>query len=263
MRSDDSIKVSCLNGKLQIGDMVLSIPACDYPNMVGVVIEIYPLGSPEHDSGNPEDDVLVNFNERYFPQRVRELEKHFSRLYGIEKTFEELPIDSVIMSPTTLLRITGIGEEILQGILAFEKNAQLFGTTLVKGHKQADKTFQQNRWDGAVQRAVHIGWKELDLLLSNLLSGILGRQITAHAFGEEYNNWATSLISSPLKKWELELLFQVLRAGDHEREANWYEIGPISELSQGLSRELASCILPFSAEDSLPDDDGVWFLSGI
>ena len=53
MRSDDSIKVSCLNGKLQIGDMVLSIPACDYPNMVGVVIEIYPLGSPEHDSGNP------------------------------------------------------------------------------------------------------------------------------------------------------------------------------------------------------------------
>ena len=143
MRSDDSIKVSCLNGKLQVGDMVLSIPACDYPNMVGVVIEIHPLGSPEHDSGNPEDDVLVNFNERYFPQRVRELEKHFSRLYGIEKTFEELPLDSVIMSPTTLLRITGIGEEVLQGILAFEKNAQLFGTTLVKGHKQADKTFSK------------------------------------------------------------------------------------------------------------------------
>ena len=80
MRSDDSIKVSCLNGKLQVGDMVLSIPACDYPNMVGVVIEIYPLGSPEHDSGNPEDDVLVNFEGDYSSQRIKEMEKHFSVL---------------------------------------------------------------------------------------------------------------------------------------------------------------------------------------
>lgn len=61
MRSDDCVKVSCLNGKLKVGDMVLSTPACDYPNMVGAVIEVHPLGSPEHDSGNMEDDVLVNF----------------------------------------------------------------------------------------------------------------------------------------------------------------------------------------------------------
>lgn len=144
MRSDDSIKVSCLNGKLQVGDMVLSIPACDYPNMVGVVIEIHPLGSPEHDSGNPEDDVLVNFNERYFPQRVRELEKHFSRLYGIEKTFEELPIDSVIMSPKTLLRITGVGEKILHEILAFEENARQFGEALLNSHKQTNPYEKSN-----------------------------------------------------------------------------------------------------------------------
>jgi hypothetical protein len=231
MRSDDCVKVSCLNGELKVGDMVLSTPACDYPNMVGAVIEVHPLGSPEHDSGNMEDDVLVNFEGGYSSERIKELEKHFSRLYGIEKTFGELPIDSVIMSPQTLLRITGIGEEILQGILTFEKNVQLFGAAIVNGHKQADKTFQQNRWDGAVRGAVHIKWKELDLLLSKLLSGILGRQIAAHAFGEEYHGWATSLISSPLKKLEQELLFQVLCAGDREREANWYEIGPISELS--------------------------------
>lgn len=144
MRSDGCVKVSCLNGELQVGDMVLSIPTCDYPNMVGVVIEIHLLGSPEHDSGNPEDDVLVNFSESYFPQRVKELEEHFSRLYGIEKTFKEIPADSVIMSPQTLLRITGIGEKILQEILAFEKNAQQFGTALLNSYKQTNQYKKSN-----------------------------------------------------------------------------------------------------------------------
>jgi hypothetical protein len=49
-------------------------------------------------------------------------------LYNEPKKFEELPIDEVIMGPSTLIRITGIDETVLDEITGSETDAAAFCT---------------------------------------------------------------------------------------------------------------------------------------
>ena len=263
MQFNDRTQTFCLNGKLKIGDLVLSVSSSDYPCMVGTVIQICPKGTPEHDSGNSTDDVFVNFEEAYSAQRIKKLEKHFAKLYGIAKLFSEIPMDSVIMCPDELLRITGIEDEIYKKILCFESDAQKFASNLLEYHQRAEKVFKHSSWESPTYNAVHIDWRFLEQLLSKLLSGIFNRQMIVYISREEYDNWEISLLHSPMNKWEQELLFQLLDADDYEREANRYSTGTASGLSQGLSRTLVSKALPFFAAVSLPDDDGIWFISNM
>jgi len=131
MQYNGHTQTICLNGKLEVGDLVLSISSGDYPCMVGTVIQICQKGTPEHDSGNSTDDVFVNFEEAYSAQRIEKLEEHFSKLYGIEKVFSEIPIDSVIMCPDELLRITGVKDDVYKKILCFESDAQRLSFNLL------------------------------------------------------------------------------------------------------------------------------------
>jgi hypothetical protein len=97
-----------INGEVRCFDIVVSIGSCDYPYLVGEVNAVEKLGSEEHESGNLTDDVFVDFQfEEYSDKRKREIETHFARLSGTHKPFEELPLDNVIMSPDTLIRIDG------------------------------------------------------------------------------------------------------------------------------------------------------------
>ena len=126
---DNGITTECINGELRPGDLVLSTTEDDYGCLIGRVIEIHPLGTPEHDAEteNDTDDVHVNFLVEDYPDhRKDEIAAIFSELYGEPKTFDDCALDDVIMSPDTLIRITDIHPHELQHILESETNAAAF-----------------------------------------------------------------------------------------------------------------------------------------
>lgn len=117
----------CLNGELKPGDLVLSAPDEDYACLVGTVLAINKVGTPEHDAEteNMTDDIHVDFmNSDYSEERIREIEEMFSDLYGIPKKFEECPIDDTIMSPDALIRITGVRSDLLRSVLSSHDAAE-------------------------------------------------------------------------------------------------------------------------------------------
>lgn len=117
----------CLNGELKPGDLVLSTPDEDYACLVGTVLSISKLGTPEHaaETENDTDGVHVNFMDSdYSEQRITEIEEMFSNLYGYPKPFAECPIDDTIMAPDTLIRITGIEKDTLRAILDSREAAE-------------------------------------------------------------------------------------------------------------------------------------------
>ncbi len=117
---EDEITTQCVNGTLRKGDLAISIPSTDYSCLVGRVLTINLLGSPEHEQEtcNDTDDVHMDFTAfDYSDKRIKEIEEMFSALYCMHKPFEEAPIDDTIMAPDTLIRITGIDERQLEILL--------------------------------------------------------------------------------------------------------------------------------------------------
>jgi hypothetical protein len=111
---DDASSVSCLNGKLSVGDTVISHPDEDYGCLVGEVTYIDKLGTPEHDTDNEDDDVHVDFTgSNYPPERIKEIERQCAALYDREVTFNELPLDDTIMAPSMLVNASGLSEDEL------------------------------------------------------------------------------------------------------------------------------------------------------
>lgn len=131
----NNITTKCVNGDLRVGDLVLSVPDDDYSCLVGRVLRINLLGTPEHDAEteNDTDDVHVDFMEfAYSKKRIKEIEAVFSELYGYKKKYHECPIDDTIMAPETLIRITGINEKRLQLLLENEYNAACYCYKVVR-----------------------------------------------------------------------------------------------------------------------------------
>jgi hypothetical protein len=149
---------------------LLSTPDDEYTCLVGRVIRINPLGSPEHDAetANETDDVHVNFLEfDYSKKRIREIEDDFSSAYGDEKCFDECSLDDVIMNPACLIRITDIEEASLNHILQSGYNAACYCYGILGGlgyepdRKSAEDLAENlfNIIDSAVERA---GYKVLE-----------------------------------------------------------------------------------------------------
>ncbi len=112
--STDEKQSEALNGSLTIGDWVLSMPTDEYGCLIGQVTDIAVVGSPEHDTDNPTDDICVDFTAFEYPaHRKTEIEREFKSVYGDFRPFDELPLDLVIMCPENLIRITELpGHEI-------------------------------------------------------------------------------------------------------------------------------------------------------
>ncbi|MDR0286814.1 MAG: hypothetical protein LBI03_03775 [Clostridiales bacterium] len=115
----------CLNGKLREGDFVVIAPNTTYGTLIGYVKAINYVGTPEHDeiTNNVTDDVLVDFENDYSEQRIKEIEEQFRDLYDDDtKIFDELPLDLVVMAPNELLRIDieKIGEKYYKTLLDSE-----------------------------------------------------------------------------------------------------------------------------------------------
>lgn len=125
----DKITTKCVNGDLKVGDLVISTPDEEYSCLIGRVMKINLLGTPEHDqeTANETDDVHINFLEfDYSKKRIKEIEEMFSDLYCTKKRFNELPLDDAIIAPECLIRITELDEEILQNLLENGYNAACY-----------------------------------------------------------------------------------------------------------------------------------------
>jgi len=125
----EQVTTKCVNGVLKAGDLVISTPDDEYSCLIGRVIRINLLGTPEHDeeTANETDDVHVNFFEFvYSKKRIREIEEEFSDLYGEKKRFGDCPIDDTIMDPRCLIRITDIDDAMLNHLLQSGYNAACY-----------------------------------------------------------------------------------------------------------------------------------------
>lgn len=113
--------VKCINGRLKVGDFVISTPDDDFGCLVGMVLSIALLNTPEHDTDNETDDVHVNFDvASYSDRRISEIEQAFSELYREPRQYKDLPLGEVIMEAKCLIRITDIGEIGLKYLLSSE-----------------------------------------------------------------------------------------------------------------------------------------------
>ena len=118
------IYTNCVNGELRAGDLVISTPGDDYGCLIGTVLGIEKLGTPEHETDNETDDVHVDFFDAdYSDRRINEIEAKMSDLFYREMEFGACPLDDVIMAPNCLIRITGIGYEKLREIADSYDNA--------------------------------------------------------------------------------------------------------------------------------------------
>ena len=129
VNDDSTITATVINGELRPGDWVIAISPDPYNTFVGVVKKITLLDSPEHDTGNAGDDIHVDFTAFDYPSwRHDELADYFNEEFNYERTlsFEELPLDDVIMAPDTLIRITELGIEEVNHLLADYESAYAF-----------------------------------------------------------------------------------------------------------------------------------------
>ena len=98
-----------INGEIRPYDWVIITSSDEYSYLVGMVSEIIPVGLPEYDTDNETDDIHVDFMDTdYSDKRKDEIVEQMSELYGEHRPFDELPLDDVIISPNSLIRITGI-----------------------------------------------------------------------------------------------------------------------------------------------------------
>ena len=115
-----------INGELRIGDIVVSTGIVGYSYLVGTIIDINKVGSPEHEeeTSNETDSIHVDFyREDYSEQRVCEIGTEFSELYGEKKTFDTCALDDVTMPPESLIKINDFSQEDLNLLLEGKESA--------------------------------------------------------------------------------------------------------------------------------------------
>ena len=122
-------KTQAINGELNIGDYVIVVPNDDYGYLVGQVKAIDKLGTPEHDTENPGDDIHVDFTVfNYPPWQQSDFAEHFNELFDYDeyKDFTELPLDNVIIAPGAIISLTGISDEKINDLVTDAGFAQRF-----------------------------------------------------------------------------------------------------------------------------------------
>ena len=119
-----------INGELRPDDWVIVIPSDVYGCLVGMVTEITPLDSPKYDT----EAVHVDFMETdYSDKRKDETVEQMIELYREKRSFDDLPLDNVIMLPDSLIRITGIELCTLKKLLDSYETAEDFCNQILNG----------------------------------------------------------------------------------------------------------------------------------
>jgi len=131
-----------INGEIRKEDWVIAVPDDEYGCLVGMVTEITKHGTPEHaeEAQNETDNIHVDFTVvDYPPERLSEIEKYFSDLYGEPKKIDDLPLDDVIMAPDMLIRITGIHLDDLSRMVNDREAAEEFCGDYIQSRKKIER----------------------------------------------------------------------------------------------------------------------------
>jgi len=144
-----------LNGDIKCFDLVIST---EYPYLAGEVNAVDMVGSPEHDSVSDKDYVFVDFqSDNYSESRIKEIEEHFSKLYGEPKTFKELCSDlsNFKMSPEKLITVSNEAE--LKPLLESGEKAAAYTLKKMLGEKYI---FRQSKTVDEVKKILEMGEME-------------------------------------------------------------------------------------------------------
>lgn len=96
-----------LHRPLAAGDWVIVGQGEEYAGLVGQVKEIILPGSPEHDTGNYTDDIVVDLSlVDYSDNEKTEILANAKKLGYEADSYDDVSIDSVILAPDDLIRIT-------------------------------------------------------------------------------------------------------------------------------------------------------------
>jgi hypothetical protein len=118
---------SVINRDIYPGDWVIAANNNDYGYLIGTVTAIDNAGTPEHGTDNETDDIHVDFTAfDYPPERIAEIEKHFSVLLGEHKPFGELALDDVIMAPSMLISMSHMGLDEIKRMGSLRHNCEVF-----------------------------------------------------------------------------------------------------------------------------------------
>ena len=85
-----------------VGERIMATDS-DYAGLKGCITEI--RTGADKETENEADDVYCCFDFPESEEKVRLLEKHFSELYGVKKTRDDICLDSVIMAPEQIRRL--------------------------------------------------------------------------------------------------------------------------------------------------------------
>jgi hypothetical protein len=102
------VTAETINGAVGCGDWVIAVTEKEYAGLIGQVIAIDKLGTGEHETDNPGDDIHVDFTRvNYQADEIQTIEANFANLYGEHKSYSEIPLDDVIMAPEMLISLVG------------------------------------------------------------------------------------------------------------------------------------------------------------
>ena len=127
-------------GDVQAGDWVIATGehSCSY--LIGQVKEIIKIGMAGHREKHEHDDVHVDFAAfEYPPERIVEIEEHFSRLFGEPKRFEELPLHSICIPPDKLIRISHLDHDEITRMGSLRANCEAFCNCFPSGDRPEGK----------------------------------------------------------------------------------------------------------------------------
>jgi hypothetical protein len=215
-------KTNAINGILHIDDWVIVKPGEDYGLLIGQITAIDKFGTSEHETENPDDDVHVDFTAANYPwERIKEIESQFSDLYAYPRTFNELPLDDVIISPDSLISLVGTDLDKTDELLSGYEIAKDWANTVL-----AD--YFAEREEDLIDR-VEVNYSDYNKALSNFgTSELIDMAGKISAISDAYSYMTTSHGFSDA---EIEFYLQFQNPLEVVADAWWERTIDLSDMS--------------------------------
>lgn len=95
-------KAVCEGKQFAVGDRII-VTNGDYAGLKGIITEI--RTGADKETENETEDIYCSFDLPESKEEIKLIEKHFSALFGTEKTIDDLSFDLVIMASDEIERI--------------------------------------------------------------------------------------------------------------------------------------------------------------
>lgn len=139
----------CINGILQVGDLVLSTVDSDLPCLPGRVIAIDLLDSNEHQTESLLDDVHVDFSvfsDEFSVERWQGIADKYALFCENNRSCETISRDDMIIGPDCLIKISDVAPETLEEIKTSEENAIRHAYRVVRGILNQQTANERRDW---------------------------------------------------------------------------------------------------------------------